>query len=109
MATSVMLRGEGGSVWEFALPLSETYADQVRRGRLQAADSKSAEALAASGVFAEPGAEADASEPAAEGPPPMVGRGSGRDAWASYAKSIGIDVPEGMKKADIVAAVKAAA
>lgn len=40
--------------------------------------------------------------PAPGGKPPMVGAGSGLDAWADYATSLGIDVPEDAKKATVV-------
>jgi len=43
---SVRLIGEGGVEWEFDLPLSETYADQVVKRALRPADDESAAALA---------------------------------------------------------------
>jgi hypothetical protein len=46
-----------------------------------------------------------ADEPAA-GPPPKVGRGSSRDAWAAYAASQGVDVDEDMTRAEIIEAVE---
>lgn len=107
MGASVNLVGQGSVVWTFDLPLAESFADQVRRGRLRAADEESAQLLAESGVFADPEPEA-ASTADADGPPPMVGAGSGRNAWAAYAEQLGIDVTAGMKKAEIVEAVKAA-
>lgn len=41
----VNLKGEGGVVWEFELPLSETYADQVKNRKLEPADDESAALL----------------------------------------------------------------
>lgn len=41
--------------------------------------------------------------------PPRTGKGSGVEAWREYAKSTNVDVPEDAKKAEIVAAVAAAA
>lgn len=38
--TSVKLRGEGNAVWEFDLPLSEVFADQVRNRQLVAIDEE---------------------------------------------------------------------
>lgn len=106
MPASVTLRGEGGVLWEFDLPLSEVYADQVKHGRLTAADDEAARLLAKSGVFADTESAAPA-EGDAGGPPPMAGSGSGRNAWAAYAEQLGIDVTDEMTKAEIVAAVKA--
>lgn len=106
MAASVTLRGEGGVLWDFELPLSEVYADQVRRGRLTAADEDSEKALAKSGVSEAATASPDAGGEAEE--PPMAGSGSGRNAWAAYAEAIGLAVTNGMTKAEIVEAVKAA-
>lgn len=40
-----------------------------------------------------------------DGPPPKSGRGSGRDEWSAYARSIGIDVPDGASRAEIIEAV----
>ena len=40
--------------------------------------------------------------------PPRAGRGSGRDAWAAYAASRGVDVPGDASREDIIAAVDAA-
>lgn len=104
MSAEVQLRGEGGVVWTFSLPLSETYADQVRKGRLQAADPESAELLAASGIWASPETASEGGEPEDVAMPPKSGKGSGKDAWAAYAASRGIGT-EGMTKAKIIAAV----
>ena len=38
--------------------------------------------------------------------PPLHGKGSSRDAWAAYAGSIGVQVPDGASRADIIAAVE---
>ena len=35
-------------------------------------------------------------------PPPLSGRGSGRDAWAAYADSVGLVVEDGTPKSEIV-------
>lgn len=37
--------------------------------------------------------------------PPRAGRGSGRDAWAAYAASLGVEVPGDATREDIIAAV----
>lgn len=99
-AKSVRLLGGGGVVWEFDLPLAETYADQVRNGHLTAADEESEKLLAASEDL---GDENQSQGPTA---PPLSGKGSGRAAWASYAAELGVAVTDDMKKPDIVAAVK---
>lgn len=39
-------------------------------------------------------------------PPPMSGAGAGRDDWAAYAVSQGVEVSEEWKRADIIAALK---
>lgn len=44
--TTVKLLGEGGVVWEFDLPLSEVYTDQVLQRKLIPDDDESREALA---------------------------------------------------------------
>lgn len=41
-------------------------------------------------------------------PPPMVGTGSSRAAWAEYAVSVGLEIADSDNKAAIVAKVKAA-
>lgn len=38
--------------------------------------------------------------------PPRSGAGSGRDAWAAYADSLGIEVPDDMTRDDIIALVE---
>lgn len=40
-----------------------------------------------------------------DGPPPKSGRGSGRDQWAAYAKSIDVEVPAGASRAEIMEAI----
>lgn len=40
--------------------------------------------------------------------PPKGGPGSGRDAWASYANDVDVDVPSGASRDDIIAALEAA-
>jgi hypothetical protein len=47
-------------------------------------------------------------EVAAGDPPPKAGRGSGRDAWAAYADSVGVEVEDGWSRNDIIAAVEGA-
>lgn len=54
----------------------------------------------------DPGATPDPGD--ADGPPPKVGAGSGRDAWAAYADAKGFQVEAGDKRADIIAALDAA-
>jgi hypothetical protein len=41
-----------------------------------------------------------------DGPPPKVGRGSSRDAWAEYATSQGVEVTDDMTRAEIIEAVE---
>lgn len=41
----VKLAGEGGVEWEFDLPLSETFLEQVRSGKLSPVDDASAKKL----------------------------------------------------------------
>lgn len=38
-------------------------------------------------------------------PPPKAGPGSSRDAWATYAAQLGVDVDDGDTRDDIIAAV----
>lgn len=72
-----------------------------------------------SGFVEEPG-EVDSPVPAAPEPagdaetthasteaPPRAGRGSSRDAWVEYAATLGVTVPEGASRDDIIAAVDA--
>lgn len=40
--------------------------------------------------------------------PPRAGKGSGRDEWAAYAASLGVDVDDDAGRDDIIAAVEAA-
>jgi hypothetical protein len=65
--TTVRLRGDGGCVWEFELPLSEAFQAQVDKGQLVPDDVESAKAL---GANEEPPADADTPvpEPADEAP-----------------------------------------
>lgn len=43
-----------------------------------------------------------------DGEPPRSGAGSGKAAWAEHAASLGLEVPEGATREDIIAAVDAA-
>jgi hypothetical protein len=52
--TRVRLRGLEGVEWEFDLPLTETYANQVRTRELLPADEESAAALADELAFVQP-------------------------------------------------------
>ncbi len=55
-----------------------------------------------------PAAKAEAKaevEPEASGPPPRSGPGSGRDAWADYAESLGLDVSDDMNRDEIMTLV----
>lgn len=97
MAESIDLMGEGGAVIRFSLPLSDVYADQLAKGRLRPVDE------AGKATVAEPVAE---EAPEFQGPPPKVGPGSGREEWAKYADSLGIDA-SGMGRAEIIAAIEA--
>lgn len=46
--------------------------------------------------------------PVAVDEPPRAGRGSSRDAWVTYAGSVGVSVTEDMSRDDVIAAVDAA-
>lgn len=129
-ATTVTLRGAGGCLIVFDLPLKENYADQVRKRELVPADEESADRLAAltsggetpAGQPSEPepdsvpdGSDANQSDPASdsgesgdENEPPREGDGANIDAWRSYAvDELGLDVPDGATVDDIVAIVDA--
>lgn len=41
-------------------------------------------------------------------PPPRTGRGSGQQAWATYAAACGVTVPDGTSREDIIAVLDAA-
>lgn len=60
-ATKVKLRGDGNAIWEFDLPLSEVFADQVRTRRLVPVDEENHELVA--DLFTDP---ATAAEPEQE-------------------------------------------
>jgi hypothetical protein len=47
-----------------------------------------------------------AKPPPADAPPPKVGKGSSRAAWADYASLWGVEVTDDMTRADIIAAVE---
>lgn len=98
---SVRLQGAGGSIFEFDLPLSKVIAKQLDKGELRPVDDDAKTAIEVNEE--EPTSAGDAPD----GPPPKVGAGSGTEAWAAYAQSLGLDV-EGMKRADIIAKVEAA-
>lgn len=51
-----------------------------------------------------PAAKSDDSEPVA---PPRAGKGSGRDEWAAYAASLGVEVDAEAGRDDIIAAIDA--
>ena len=93
-AKTVELVGEGGVRWTFSLPLSEVYADQLAKGMLSPVDMDPADL------------EVEAEEAPSIEAPPKVGPGSGRDEWAKYADSLGIDT-SGMGRAEIIAAIEA--
>lgn len=54
----------------------------------------------------EGGDEGGAGEVSAK--PPLTGRGSGLGPWLAYAAEVGVEVPEGAKKDDVVGLVEAA-
>jgi hypothetical protein len=56
----------------------------------------------------EPDRKEDGGTSRNDGPPPMSGAGSGREAWAAYAAAHDVAVPDDAKRDDIVAAVQAA-
>lgn len=69
----VRLIGEGSVEWTFELPLTEVFADQVRKGSLRPADDESAAAVASILVEAEEEAELEAAveeEPIVDEPDP---------------------------------------
>lgn len=55
-----------------------------------------------------PAAFADDSDTAGDGPPPKSGRGSGVEAWKSYAATHDVDVPDDASKDDVIAALESA-
>lgn len=127
---TVILVGEGGSEFEFDLPLSPQFAAQVDAGQLRAVDGDAETAVAITEPEVEPDTgeteetpvseDPDATDDDPDGedegeapegsdagdPPPKVGAGSGTEAWAEYAQKLGIDT-EGKKRADLIAAVEA--
>lgn len=58
-------------------------------------------------VLAEP-ADAEPDDEDEITPPPLNGPGSGTQAWLEYATAIGVEVPEGATKGEIVAAIEGA-
>lgn len=57
----------------------------------------------------EPANDAEPTEPEAEAgdqAPPRAGAGSGRDVWAAYAESRGVEVSDDMTRDEIIAAVE---
>lgn len=56
-----------------------------------------------------PEGESLAPAPAPAGPvaPPRAGKGSGMDAWVTYAEALGLEVDESATRDDIIAAVDA--
>lgn len=42
MADTILVRGEGGSIFEMSLPLHEAIADKLRRGQITEVDGKGA-------------------------------------------------------------------
>lgn len=53
-------------------------------------------------------ADVDVDAQGSDGPPPQSGRGSGEAAWSAWAAANEVDVPEGAKRDDIIAALTAA-
>ncbi len=53
---TVQLRGMGGALWTFDLPLDTHMLRQVRKGELRPADGESAKRLAAAGITSSPAA-----------------------------------------------------
>ena len=84
-------------VWGFAL-YGETV--DVHKDDLERFDRLNGPALATvvpEVVVVEPGAEE----------PPRSGRGSGLDAWLDYAMTVGLNVPEGATRDDVIELVDA--
>lgn len=50
----------------------------------------------------------ESTQPVGSERPPMSGKGSGRNAWAAYAETIGVAVDADMTREDIAAAVEEA-
>lgn len=59
------------------------------------------------GLLAQTDVWQSAAGPAQAGEPPRSGAGSGREAWAAYAATHGVEVTESMSRDDLVAAVEA--
>jgi len=55
---------------------------------------------------AEPEAEAEPEPEPEDQAPPRAGKGSGRDEWAAYAESVGVEVTDDMTRDEIIAAVE---
>jgi hypothetical protein len=117
MGTIVKLRGEGSVVWEFELPLSEVFADQVRDRKLVPVDDDSYAAIAdlltgPAGVEAAPADGEQGVEPPVEKP---LGEMKLTE-LIEHAEQIGVD-PEtlaslrknGTSKAKAIAAITAKA
>lgn len=119
---TVTLVGDGGSEFEFDLPLAPAFAAQVDAGQLRPVDGDVDTAIVLDEELAqadpveeepvEPDTEPDddpvedePDEDNAGDPPPKVGAGSGTEAWAAYAQKLGIDT-DGLKRAEIIAAVE---
>jgi hypothetical protein len=88
-----------------AVAESDAAAEKAREDALAAQNPQQADEQSAD--------ESAAPEPAAEpvtvtesGAPPRAGAGSGRDVWAAYAESRGVEVTEDMTRDEIIEAVE---
>lgn len=104
-AQTVTLQGEGGSRWEFAVPLAAPYDDQFRRGLLRPADPESAQIMRSFHPETPPegpeGAQ-DAGPPDAQALEDLT-----RAELDARAQSLGIEDPERMpNKGAVIAAIR---
>lgn len=102
MTGTVQLRGEGGVIHTFDLPLAAPYAQQVKLGKLLPAGPTDEALLQVIGTEPEPEPEPEPEAETVE-EPNRAGAGSGRDRWVAFAQAHGHDVDDEMSRDDIVA------
>ena len=109
MGGTVRLRGEGGAVWAFDLPLGKELQKKVDKGQLQPADDDARQLLAPFEVVEEP---KDSDGGTDDGPgtgnvgedPSRPAETAAKPEWVAYARSRGIDT-DGLTKPKLVEAV----